>query len=140
MNLCFHFLRHRISGSYHSSIYNFLSDFHSLFLRGCPNLHSHPFLHSLSNTCLLFLIIAILTRSRWYLIVVLICISLVTNDIEHIFRYLCISPLENIYLGFLPTFKSASLILLLLSCMMSLYILDIIPLSDILFINSFPIQ
>ena len=43
------------------------------------------FLHSLTNTCyflFFFYVIAILRGAKWYLIVVLIFVSLMTNNIE----------------------------------------------------------
>ena len=45
----------------------------------------HPYQHLLS---LVLLIIVILTRVKWYLIVVLICISLRVGDVEHLCMYL----------------------------------------------------
>ena len=91
-----------IAGLHRNPMFNHLRYCQTVFQCSCTiwlshqHWHSHQqcrnilFLHLLTNTyyCVFFFIIVILMDVKWYLIIDSFCISLVTNDVEHLFRCL----------------------------------------------------
>ena len=77
---------------------------------------------------------------KWYLIAVLIDISLLPNNVKHLFMcslVICISSQDKCLFKFFAYISAGLFILILLSCQSSLYILDTSLLSGTWFANIF---
>ena len=127
----------RVAELYGSSIFNFLRALHTVFHSGCNSLHSPSavvhkcsifFTWSLTLVICCLLAIAILSDVKWYLIVVLSFTSLLISDVEPIFMYLlaiCMSFFERCQFRFSAHFFIGLFFCFILSCISSLYILNI---------------
>ena len=132
--------------SYGSYIFNFLRNLHILSIVEAPfyipTNCAHGFHFLLTKTYYLFfffLITDILTDMKWYFIAVLTCISLMINNIEHLYIYLlpiCMFSLEKCYLSSLPIFNWL-ICILRLNCRSFLYILEVNHSSDTSFASIF---
>lgn len=133
-------LTFRIAGSYVKNMFHFIRNWQTIFF---PKWLYHYILTSnvWEYRCRTFLPISLLHFSHSsecvvILIMILICISIITNDV-HFFMWLSVYLLSWSVQIFSP-FLIELLMILLLSCKHTLYILNTSPWSDICIVNIFP--
>lgn len=90
----------KIAGANEYSMFNFLKSHHTDFYSSCTvylptslvhgvPVSPHPFEHLiLAVFIIVVFVVAILTGVKWYLVMALSCISLMTSDVNHLFKYL----------------------------------------------------
>lgn len=134
------------AGSYGNSILSILRNFQTAFQSGyhftfpSATYKNETFSISLRTRFIFFLITAILLGIKWYLNVIFIYLSPVTNDVEHLFMYMlaiCLSPSGKCLFKLFAHFFNWAIASPLFSCKSSIYFLDANPLSHVLFVHIF---
>ena len=90
-------------GSHRNSLFSFLRNPHTVLHSGYTISHSHQwvwegshFSTPFSELFIDFLMMAILTSVRWYLIIVLICLSLIISNVKRFFTCLLVIHMSSL--------------------------------------------